>query len=99
MATVRSRTAGACSPATPWTVGSEVGLHEREHREDAAVVVVPGREAQLSEDRAHVLLHGALCDDQALADRLVGAALGDQLEPRAPARRQRSQPALLSGIR
>src|SRR5215207_2291067 len=84
----------ACSPI--WSGG---GVDESEHREDAAVVVLPGREAELVEDRAYVLLNGAVRDDQALADRLVRAALCDQLEHLALARRQRSQRALVSGIR
>jgi hypothetical protein len=49
----------------------ELGLHVGEYGEDAPVVVLAGGEAQLVEDRAHVLLHGGLRDDQALSDRLI----------------------------
>ena len=38
------------------------------------------RGAQLAEDAAHVLLDGVLGDEQSLADRAVGAALGHQPE-------------------
>ena len=37
-------------------------------------------QTELVEDGAHVLLHGGLGDGQLLADRLVGASLGHQLE-------------------
>jgi hypothetical protein len=65
---------------------SMLGPHVREHREDAPVVVRARGKAQLVEDHADVLLHGGLRDDQALADRLVRAPFGDQLEHLALAR-------------
>jgi hypothetical protein len=46
----------------------------------------------------HVLLHCGLGDGQSLADRLVRAAFGNQLEHGALARRQRSEPARLLRI-
>ena len=49
----------------------------------------PGGQTELVEDARDVLLHGALGDVQPLADRLVRAALGDQLEHLALARRER----------
>src|SRR3954451_487404 len=78
---------------------SELGLHVREHRENAPTVVLARWEAELVEDRAHVLLHGGLGDVQTLADRPVRAAFGDQLEHLVLARRQRSQRAVVSGVR
>ena len=45
-----------------------------------------------------LLLHGALADGEPFADRLVRAALGDQLEDLTLARRQRSQQASLFRI-
>ena len=57
-----------------------------EHGEDAAVVVLVRRQAELREDVGDVLLHAAPRDAQPLGDRLVRAALGDQLEHLALAR-------------
>ena len=75
-----------------------IGLQVREHREDAAIVVLARWETELVKDRAHALLHGALADDEPFADRPVRAALGDQLEDLTLARRQHSQQASLSRI-
>src|SRR3954454_4765052 len=52
----------------------------REDGEDPAVVVLARRKTELVEDRAHVLLHGAVGDGKLLAYRLVGAPLGNQFE-------------------
>src|SRR5215207_959344 len=71
----------------------QLGAHVREDGEDAAVVVLARGKVQLVEDHAHVFLDGVLGDDEPLADRLVRAALGDQLEHLALARRQRSERA------
>src|SRR4051812_29218630 len=68
----------ARTAAPPTRAGSQIGLQVGQHGEDATVVVVPGRQAELVEDRAHVLLDRGVRDGQALADRLVRAALGDQ---------------------
>jgi hypothetical protein len=57
-----------------------LGEDVREHGEDAPVVVLARGQTELVEDRAHMLLHGARGNGQSLADRLVGAALGDELE-------------------
>src|SRR5207237_9521029 len=65
-------------------------LEIRQDRQDAAVVLGAGRETELAEDAGDVLLDCALGHDHALGDRLVGAALGHQLEhlllPRREAR-------------
>jgi hypothetical protein len=42
-----------------------MGLQERDHREDPAVVVAGLRQLGVGEDAAHVLLDGALGDPQA----------------------------------
>jgi hypothetical protein len=61
-----------------------MGLQERDHREDPAVVVAGVRQLELGEDAAHVLLDGALGDPQAAGDagdrdnRL--ASLGEELQ-------------------
>ena len=52
----------------------------REHGEHATVVVRGRRQPELREDARDVLLDGAERDEQALRDRLVGAALGHQPE-------------------
>src|SRR4051812_24524067 len=65
---------------------SELGPHVSEHCEDAPVVVLGRRKTQLVEDRADVLLHSGLRDGEALSDRLVRAAFGDQPEYLALAR-------------
>ena len=51
---------------------------EREHGEDAPVIVLDGRKAELGEDARNVLLDRAQGDEQALRDCLVGAPLGHQ---------------------
>jgi hypothetical protein len=63
----------------------------RQHGEGAAVVVLCRGETELVEDRARARLHGSLSDGEPLADRLVRAALGDQLEHGALTWRQRSE--------
>src|SRR5215213_6082918 len=79
---------GRLRPSRPR--GAEAA-EEREHGEDPAVVVVGVADAELGEEGAHVLLHDAGRDLEPLADALVGAALGDQLEHLALARRQGAQ--------
>src|SRR3954454_14567749 len=66
--------AGAFSPL------DGLAAQVREHGQDAAVVVLARAEPELHEDGGHVLLDGALADEEALADGLVRAALGDQRE-------------------
>ena len=79
---------GASRFAQPAQTASAVQLLAQvgEHGEHAAVVPGVGREAELREDARHVLLDRALGDDEPLADRLVRAALGHQLEHLALAR-------------
>src|SRR5262249_58952044 len=48
--------------------------------EDAAVVVLAVRKPELAEDRLHVALDGPRAEEEALADRTVRAAFGDQRE-------------------
>src|SRR5262245_60960022 len=62
---------------------------EGEDGEHAAVILGRRREVELAEDARHVLLDGALGDDEALCDRLVRASFRHQLEHLALARRQR----------
>src|SRR5580765_7986402 len=56
------------------------GRHVGEDGEDAPVIVVALSQVELHEDRGHVLLHCALGDHASLADALVGASLGDELD-------------------
>src|SRR5690348_11251287 len=62
------------------------GAQVAQNSQDAAVILGRGRQLQLPEDARHVLLHGALGDHHLLGDRVVGAALGHQLEHLALAR-------------
>src|SRR5690242_2386000 len=59
-----------------------------EHREHAPVILLVRRQAELHEDARDVLLDRTKRDDEALGDRLVGAALRHQLEHLALARRE-----------
>src|SRR5437867_608409 len=61
------------------------------HGQDAAVVLRGCRQAKLLEDAGHVLLDGPGCDEHPLADCLVRATLGHQLEHLALARRELSE--------
>src|SRR3954467_8027328 len=85
-AQVREAEPAQCGSARP-----QVG----EHRQDAAVVVLVGREAELAEDRRHVLLHRPVRDLQSLADALVRASFGHELEHLALAVADRAQRPLL----
>src|SRR3954454_22830900 len=67
--------------------------------EDAAVVVLIRRQAQLDEDRGDVLLDPTLAELELVADRLVGAARGDQCQHLALARAQRRQRSVFAGVR
>src|SRR3954463_3517259 len=58
------------------TSDSEVG----QDGEDAAVLLVGRRQAELEEHLADVLLDPAAGDDEALGDRGVGVALGHEAE-------------------
>src|SRR5581483_6836925 len=60
----------------------------REHRQHPPVVVRARRQPQLPEDARHVLLDGALGDDERVRDRLIRAPLRHQLEHLALARRE-----------
>src|SRR3954463_3944951 len=64
---------------------------ERQHREDAAIVVVVVRESELREDRGHVLAHRALGDLQAPGDGLVRAPFRHEPEHRALAAAEHAQ--------
>src|SRR5215207_3284322 len=64
--------------------------------EDAAVVVVVRREAELREDGGDVLLDAAPAQLELIADRLVGAALGDQREHLALARAERRERSVVA---
>ena len=80
-------------------MGTRVGRFSRRRRaggaepqvlqdgEDAAVVVLVRAQAELGEDGGDVLLDAALAELEPVADRLVRAALGDQREHLALARR------------
>src|SRR5262249_18968166 len=57
-----------------------LGAEVREHREDAAMVVLRPRDLQLHEDALDVLLDSALGDEQALRDRAVAAAFSHEGE-------------------
>src|SRR3954453_21217548 len=57
-----------------------LGEQVREDGKDPAVVVLARRKTELVEDRAHVLLHGAVGDGKSLAYCLVGAPFGNQFE-------------------
>src|SRR5215212_10695365 len=66
-------------------------VQEGEHRQDAAVILHRGGEAELVEDAGHVLLDGPLADDELVGDRLVRAALRHQRQDLSLARRQLGQ--------
>ena len=65
-----------------------MGLQEREHGEDAPVVLAGLGKSQLGEDAVDVLLDGPLRHPQQSADACVGPAFRHQLEHLALARRQ-----------
>src|SRR4051794_29799388 len=70
-----------------------------EDGEDAAIVVLVRRQAELGEDGRDVLLHAALAELELVADRLVRAALGDQAQHLALARAERGQRSGLAAAR
>ncbi len=59
---------------------SSLGVEVGEHGQDAAIVILGGRQAQLGEDAGAVLADGLLRDEQPLGDSPVGAALRHQLQ-------------------
>src|SRR4051794_40246760 len=65
-----------------------VVAQEREHGEDASVIVSRGGQIELLEDAAHVLFDGVLGDDELFGDALVRASLGHQREHLALTRRE-----------
>src|SRR5262245_63911317 len=74
-------TAAATSGLTPDLLrDSPLRLEQREHGQDAPVVVRRLSEAELAEDRVHVRLDGLRAEEKLAADARVRAALGHQLE-------------------
>ena len=72
----------------PWRGQSLVFLQVGQHREDAAVVGLRGREAELLEDARDVLLDRADREHERVGDRRVRPALGHQLQHLELARRE-----------
>ena len=75
-------------------IGVDPVLEVAQHGQHAPVRLVGGRQAELEEDVRHVLLDGALGDDERLGDQAVGAALGHQPEHLALARGERFERVL-----
>src|SRR5690242_7430885 len=71
---------GFSAPLTLWTPPLFPGPQEREHRQDAAVILVRGAQLELLEDARDVLLDRAGGHDHPVCDGLVGASFGHQLE-------------------
>src|SRR5215813_6887173 len=72
----------------PEDCGTALRAQKGEHGENAPVVLGRRRQAELAEDVGHVLLDCSRRDEEQLADRLVRAALGHELEYLALARRE-----------
>src|SRR3954453_13860679 len=106
MANTRSAGVCRCRNEHPLSGGSAAGGGLRamepevfQDGEDAAVVVLIRRQAELGEDGRDVLLHAALAELELVADRLVRAALGDQAQHLALARAEGGQPSGLAAAR
>ena len=87
----------SASPRCERAVICVLVLQVAQHGEHAAVRLVGGRQAELEEDVRHVLLDGALGDDERLRDQAVGAALGHQCEDFPLARGERFERVLTAG--
>src|SRR4051794_36058516 len=104
MANTRSAGVWRCRNEHPVSGGSAAGGGLRamepevfQDGEDAAVVVLIRRQAELGEDGGDVVLDAALAELELVAYRLVRAALGDQREHLALARAQRGQRSVFAG--
>ena len=64
------------------------GVEERDHRENAALIVLRRRQPQLRKDAVHVFLDRALGDPELTGDAGVRATLGHEREHLALARRE-----------